>query len=533
MAKSKFIFCVFLALHTLISAQDNFDGKITWSTPRELAKDEMRTYGGIGIINSEFYDIKLTKEKTFLQIYDLNSLSIKKEVEITKVYNKLEIVPSNYFIYEEKLMMVSTFTDKTANKINLFLHEINSDGSLGKTVDLPKFDLKTPIIVESEETEELRNSYKIAFNHLISEDKKQLMFYFKSENQNDSKSISISTILYNDKLEETARAEMILPFEYATIAQAKLSNSGVLHALVNDMTVNEDGKLKPKVYTTNEHYLFSLDSKHHLFNHIQLKIGKDISNSALKIFPDESVMVYGIFKNEDSDEANGTFFLKIDNELNVDFLTLDEFELDFLTKYMSEKLKEKVENREKDPNKKGYAGILKYNLHDLVVKENGDFVILAEQFRKYVVRIDPTSVFHHYIYGNIIASGCSSAGDLTSRQLITKYQHTMDDAGYNSSFFSMIRGNSIILIYSGKEAEMEGAEEKERKEYTPLSRKTVAGIVEISEDGEISKKILYSFEGAQVCNLAPKLCKKISNTEVFLFATSYEFTKFLGKLELP
>jgi len=535
MTKFKLILCSILFSGSFLFSQDNFDGSVTWGTPIDLAKG---TFGpnGIGVANGDFYATKFAKKKTYLQIYDAKSLSLKKESEIVMLYKTLKIVPVSYFVFGDKLIMVSSFKDKKAKKMTYYLHELEANGSFGKTIELAKFKLtKTPIIFGTvKNMEELRNSPMMSFNYIISEDKNKMMVFHKTEDQKDPKSLSMETTLLDGDLNEEASGQMIIPFEFLTLNQIRISNDGVLHALGYDMIESEEGLKKRKVYTVNDYYLFTYDPKENFYDQLPIEIEKDIVNSSLKVFEDGTLLVYGMFKNEESTGANGTFFLKINNELSVDFVTLDEFEEDFISKHMTEKQKAKAEKKGEE------VGVQNYYIHELVVKENGEYVILTEQFdywvtshTTYVNGKASTTYTYHYVYGNIITSGCTPTGELTSRQLINKYQHTTNDGGFNSSFFTMVKGNTIYLIYNGKEAEMEDADEAEtRKEKKQAKRKTVAAIVEITEDGEVSKKTLFNFEGDESRILAPRQCEKISNTEVFLYARMDKNTTILGKMEI-
>lgn len=531
---------VTILITNLVYTQDNFNGHITWGAPIDLEKGAWGP-DPIGVTNGTFYATKRIKKKVFLMKYDANTLKIKSTSEIVMLYKNQKINASRYFMYGDKVMMASSYKNKKEKTFVHYLHELNEDGSFGKTIELAKFSLvKVPkVVITQKQMETYLNSSVFSFNSIISEDKKSLLVYYKSEKQNDENTVAITTLLFDENLEEKANSEMILPFKNAVVGASKLSNTGIFQAVGFDLVEDDNSKKKKITYTANDYFLFTYDPIESQLESSSIDIDKDISNISLKVFEDESVVVFGLYSNEESNGVNGAFFIKINPSGNIDFSNLDEFEFDFITKNMTEKQKAKAEKNEKDPDKED-AGLQNYYLHDLVLKENGEYVIFAEQYRMYVTSHTTyvngkasTTYTYHYIYGDIIATSCKANGDLGSRQLISKYQHSTNDGGFYSSFFTLTEGNTIHLIFNGREAEMDDAEEAvSKKEKKKAQRKTVAALVSIDETGEITKKALFKFEGDESRRLAPKQCEKIGTGEVFLYTVMDRNTRVLGKMQL-
>jgi hypothetical protein len=181
-------------------------------------------------------------------------------------------------------------------------------------------------------------------------------------------------------------------------------------------------------------------------------------------------------------------------------------------------------------------------MHDLAVKENGEMTLLAEQYYMYVTTTTTTdangrshtSYTYHYVYNDIVAVNCTPEGDVTWKQLVKKRQHTINDGGYYSSFFTMVQGNGIFLLYNDKEANMEETDmdEKSVREKRKARRNTVAAIIHLNESGEANRKVLFDFEEDASRILIPKRCEKMSANEILLYTNAAHNAKMLGWVTL-
>ena len=80
---------------------------------------------------------------------------------------------------------------------------------------------------------------------------------------------------------------------------------------------------------------------------------------------------------------------------------------------------------------------------------------MAEQFYIRVVTTTTTSAnggttttTTYYYYNDIIALNFDENGELVWKTVIDKYQMSVNDGGYYSSFFTILQGNDINIIYN-------------------------------------------------------------------------------------
>jgi hypothetical protein len=144
-----------------------------------------------------------------------------------------------------------------------------------------------------------------------------------------------------------------------------------------------------------------------------------------------------------------------------------------------------------------------------------------------------TTYTYHYIYNDIIAVNCTQNGEVTWKEKVMKRQHSTNDGGYFSSFFTMVQGNNVFLMYNDKEGNMDDAEEATTvKQKRELKKDNVAALISFSDEGETTRKTLFDFEGDLSRNLVPKRCMLMEKNEIFLFAEMGKRMKVLGLLTM-
>ena len=129
-----------------------------------------------------------------------------------------------------------------------------------------------------------------------------------------------------------------------------------------------------------------------------------------------------------------------------------------------------------------------------------------------------TTTTYYYYYNNIIAVNFDKNGNYEWKKTIRKHQISTNDGGYYSSYFVVQNGNDVNIIYNDQESSLENKEEASTK-VTVTRNKNIIGLqVTVSENGEISKGKLFSFEDENAMRLVPKVCENTGNGLVFLFA---------------
>ncbi|MDG1657637.1 MAG: hypothetical protein P8M19_01740 [Crocinitomicaceae bacterium] len=118
-------------------------------------------------------------------------------------------------------------------------------------------------------------------------------------------------------------------------------------------------------------------------------------------------------------------------------------------------------------------------------------------------------------------------GDITWKNKVKKRQHFTNDGGKYSSFFTLFQGDNIMMIYNDSEANMDETDEEDKKK-----RNTVAAIITLGSDGEISRKTFFDFKNDEKRTLVPKMCEKMGENEMLLYTQASKKGRILGWVTL-
>lgn len=538
MLKLKLLCSIVLFVGTTLIGQEEFEGSIRWGEPMKLKRKESSPTP-IGSTESSFYSRKRVKKTQLVQKYSLESLALVKENELDLTYKGFDLNIVNDFIFADKVVFITYYIDKKAKEKHYLIHELLKDSKLGNTIELAVTEWsKKKIVLTQKALKKLKSSSAYSFEYIVSDDFESMLVSYQN-NDGDTE-----TVLFNKDIEEVERTKMEIPFENFKRTSARLSNSGRLFMLGHEFTIEEtSGLVKREIEKRGDYHVLIHDAVTGDMENEKLDINKHIYESSLKILPDESVVVYGMYTNQTAKGVSGAFFQKLNSSLDVTFTSLEEFEESFITQFWTARQKKKAEKKKKkkNPKKKAEPSLYSYIMHDLVIKENGDMVMLGEQYYMYVTSRtytdangnSHTTYTYHYIYNDIIAVNCTKDGEITWKEKVKKRQHSTNDGGYYSSFYTITQENNVYLMYNDKEGNMDDAEEAtSSKEKRELKRDNVAALITFGEEGETTRTTLFDYEGEESRNIVPKRCMKMGEKEIFLFAEMGKRTKILGWMNL-
>ena len=122
-------------------------------------------------------------------------------------------------------------------------------------------------------------------------------------------------------------------------------------------------------------------------------------------------------------------------------------------------------------------------------------------------------------------------GVITWKNKVKKRQHSTNDGGKYSSFFTLFQGDNIMMIYNDSEANMDETDEEDKKKRK-VKRNTVAAIITLESDGEFSRKTFFDFENDEKRTLIPKMWEKMSENEMLLYTQASKKGRILGWVTL-
>lgn len=288
MTKSIILLAVLLITGTTVSsAQDKFEPKIRWGEPIKMKKKEFGP-NPIGIAGNTFYATKSKKSKTYLQEFDLRTLSLKAENELNLTYNKFKLSLISKFIFGDNVVLIAYYIDKKMGKKHYLLYKVEKFGALSKPIELAEVAWsKRKVVLTKSAAKKRAKSGAYSFNFMVSEDSKTMMVSYKTGESDD-----LITVLFDEDVDIVNRGKLRVPFDSFSTITSKLSNSGQLYSIGYEFVKEETGGIikSTKITRTNYH-LLTYDAVESEVDDEELPLDHKISSVGLKIMDDESIMV--------------------------------------------------------------------------------------------------------------------------------------------------------------------------------------------------------------------------------------------------
>jgi hypothetical protein len=374
---------------------------------------------------------------------------------------------------------------------------------------------------------------------MLSPDKETMMVFYTNEVTATDKEVELNMVAYDKEMNEISRGVLDIGENYS-ISRMRLLNDGRLLLLGYESTPEVGEVIKSDKVKNGDFYVMLYDGVN--VEKTKVDIGKHLNSFLWKVEKNGSIVLFGLYSDTGESGVDGAFFVKLTADLNIDRITTEEFEDDFITQFWTDKQKKKQERKEQNGDESDEPKFYNYFIHDLVVKENGDYMLLAEQYDINVTTQTyrtanggtQTVTSYHYLYNDIIAVNCTANGEVNWKKAIKKRQRSTNDGGYYSSFFTTVQGNNVYLIYNNTEARMdeEETENMNTREKKAARRNILTAIYSIGENGDIDHKKLFDFEDEQERMLVPSACVRMSQNEILLFTNSTKEVKMLGWLTL-
>jgi hypothetical protein len=542
MIKSIFLLGAALLLSTTINAQDEFEGEIRWGAQILLKRKEQGPFP-IGTTNGSLYATKIKTSRlvhhpeiTF-QTFNLGSLGLHAEHILDLEYGEFDLDIESSFIYGDKVVFITSYIDKSASKRYYLLHEIESGSRFGKPIVLAELAwAKNKVLLTSKAIEARAESGQYSFRYVISDDKETMMVSYELP---DTK--GTQTLLLDKDLNEVSRGAIDIPYEEFTVIDAQLSNTGRFYTVGHEIEKGESGGLiKREINIPGKYHALIYDAVDQSIHDFDLDIGKKIVSVGIKLLPDEGFVAHGMYSNENAKGVSGAFFMKVDKDRNILFTELEEFEEDFITQDWTDRQKKKADKKkDKHPEKQAEPSLYSYTMHDMVIKDNGEMVLIAEQYYMYVTSHtytdangqSHTTYTYHYIYNDILLVNCSPEGEISWKNKVKKRQHSTNDGGYYSSFFTMTQGENIHMIYNDSEANMDETDEEDKAKKS-VKKNRVAAIITVGVDGSMERHTFFDFNEDEARTLVPKMCEKMGEKEMLIYTKGPKNSRILGWVTL-
>ena len=474
----------------------------------------------IGRDQSGFYVLESTikvfaSNKLYIKKFDNENTEIfKKELSIESA-NGHKVLLEDVIMIDNQMILFTSYYDKKEDKNIAYVTKINSNGEVeGDTRQI-------------DEIAATKKKNAGAFHFLRSGDSTKILVYHnEAHNKKDKNAEERYAIKVIDKnLTVLWGKTCSAPYKDKdfTISDYTLSNDNKVYMLAKI----QEGKKSKKDGKPN--YKFSIlgysgsgsgksdvsddeeDGASDAEEYVVSLGEKFITQISFELDKSNNLICAGFYSNNNNLDMAGVFFLKIDSKTkNVLQKNIKYFNKDVLSMFMS--------SRKASKGKELYD----YKLRSLIPKKSGGSYLIAEQYQFYITQSTDskgrtTSTDYHYLYNDVFVVNILASGDIGWVCHVPKFQHTVNDNGYYSSFatLSLEKEEKLCLIYNDNKKNLEITDDKKIKSMGNL-KKTIVTMVVIDNQGNYVKAALLNNKEDKVL-IRPKMNLQVESNEIILY----------------
>lgn len=499
--KHVFLFIFFACNHLILLAQDNGSFQIDWGTQFPLKRTE--DFFVQKLCKSDtLYTAHTTKKGNFIRAYDLKSNRLIKETPINPVYKNQTYVLIDNIVFGDQMLFLSFYWDKATKNDHYVLHTLE-DGKISNPTDL--LTLPDDYSPYNNYDFQVQKHWMVPFEHSISDNGQFLMIFFYEPTGLLGNNMKTQTYLLNRSLQIVDQGQ--IDWQNNASKSYQLSNNG-------------------KLFFSRLDELGIYDGDTSLFFPIEFpKIPKSWN---FKVFRDNSVLVFGYSQNPKSQALSSVFFFQLDSNYLVKNKVIQEIRQDLL------------------PVQEHINGDFRYNIHDLILKENGEIVLLLEQYAHgtvehvYVYQNGSTSrkTYDTHFFGHIVTVNYDKAGKIMEYSYIPRNQQGYGNSTDKTSsprvrlpekspskknytsFFYFQKENDVYLIYDPQITYKDLSSRTGKiVDYLPgMEDTTPLRVAIIKNSGAIQFQNLYGYNSGVTELLIPMLCFTLNNKQFYIAA---------------
>ncbi len=524
-----FAFSCFL-LSTSLFAQINNNPYATIKMGKEYSISRGGEIGSIvGYDETGFYLLKYERKgffrvENYLEHYDNNLNQLKSEkLELEDDYSLVRISQ-----FDGKLYLFSELLDKKSKEKTLFVQQVDNQSLKYKGA-------KKQLAQISFEGKSRFNSGSFGFS--VARDTSKILIYYqlpyeKKENER------FGFHVFDNNMNLLWTKEVTLPYEDKLfgVTDYKIDKQGNVHLL--SILYKEKARTKRAGKPNYSYKILSYleEGKTVKEYNVQVK-DKFFTDMQLAIADNYDLICAGFYSDVGTFSIKGSYFLTIDNESKqIKTKSFKEFGLDFITQDMTERKQKKTKKR---AAKGKDVELYEYDLHDIIIKDNGGAVLVGEQFyiRESTIRTTgangqvSTRTNYYYNYHDIIAISISPAGEIEWAHKIPKRQTTTNDGGYYSSYALAVVGDKLQFVFNDNARNIYDKTIKEGKVYSFSYKNLAVALNTVDANGKQDRTSLLNTPKKDEI-VRPKVSLQVSKNEMILFAKrkkKYQFIKITFK----
>jgi len=381
------------------------------------------------------------------------------------------------------------------------------------------------------------------FNLLISSDSSKVLIYSQLDNRNKEPA-RFSLSVFDNQMQPLWNKEVTLPYneQQFEIEDYRLDDQGNVYLLGRQYL---DGRRDSRGGAPNYQYnILTYTNAGQDKQEYRVAVGdKFISDLTFRIGDDGNLTCAGFFSEQAANSAKGTCFFRIDLEsrevYNINF---KEFDFGFRAQGLSGSGARRAQRAEQEGDTRSEAELFRYSLDRLILRSDGGAVLVAEQY--YVTeqfnRFNRGSMFWGdpflwndpmmnnqtdfiFHYNDIIVVNIRPDGSIEWATRIPKYQRTLNDGGYFSSYAMAVVRDRLYFVFNDNSRNFENDGNTRLFNFDP--RRAVIAVAELRRDGELSMFPLFGNQQAGII-ARPKMCRQVGSRQMMIYGERGKFYRF-------
>lgn len=486
--------------------------KVDWG-PDQSMKDGGAFQELLGERNNATFLLMARKKDLFIRRMDGLKMAWQKPLDLE--LDKRDLILQRVVITQREVVVLASYYDKGTNENSLY----------GMRFDQESFaPVQSAVKLTSIPAEKQSNTGSFSIHSSPDGSKILVHVFFPVEKDVASRS---RMEMYDPGMRLLWSQEHVLPYdsdEFQVESQRVDDDGSVVTLGVKYARKSEKRALKRENKATYEYHLLTLTGESAQMEDHPIVVGdKFLQDMTLSIAKTGDILCAGLYGNQGSFSVRGAFFLRLDRATKrILHESYKPFEDDFITSYMTErqaaKAKKKAERKEEE------LELPEFQLHDIVHRDDGGAVLLAEQYYMYTTTHTSsmngqtyTTTVVHYVYNDVLVINISPAGDIEWAVKVPKRQHTTGAATF-SGFALNVKGDKLYLVFNDSGENLFLKPGDKVKQFEVTGEDALVVLATVDRNGEVAREALFSPERRDVI-LRPMDCVELDNKDMFIYAS--------------
>lgn len=317
------------------------------------------------------------------------------------------------------------------------------------------------------------------------------------------------------------------PSDEFDVESQRVDNDGSVVLLgVKYAQKSEKRELKREGKATYEYHLLTFSGSSSRPDDHPIDVpDKFLQDMTLAMGKEGDILCAGLYGNKGAFSVRGAFFLRLDRATKkIVHESYKPFSDDFITSYMTEKEEGKAK---KKADKKGEELELpEFDLHEIILRDDGGAVLIAEQYYLRIVQSTytdsqghmSTRTTYHYFYNDVVVVNMTPDGNIDWAVKVPKRQHSANTSLY-SSIATAVKGDRLYMVFndSGKNLFLKPGDKVQQ--FGAPGKDALVVLVAVDRDGNVSREPLFTTDKREAF-LRPKDCVQLDEGgDMFIYAS--------------